>query len=160
MSVTCPNFVVYRFLASDVRVYLPPAHTVTTWHLRDLCSNNRRRINCSDVQVIQVPYFENLSIEEFIAYAEAHQNQEAMRALPAVRTEILKLPRAYIATVIRTIIGQEFEEWVRARVNARNQRVQDEREVSIYMDPAIEAIFRASTSTSGTLTSAFAGRHP
>ena len=92
-----------------------------------------------------------MSIEEFIAYAEAHQNQEAMRALPAVRTEILKLPRSYIANVIRTIIGAEFEEWVRARVNARNQRVQDEREVNIFMDPTIEAIFRSSTATSGKL---------
>ena len=74
MSLTVKYFIVYRFLASDVHVYLPPVHTVTTWHLRDLCSNNRRRISCSEVQVIQVPYFENLSIEEFITYAEAHQN--------------------------------------------------------------------------------------
>ena len=101
--------------------------------------------------MIQVPYFENLSVEEFVSYAEAHANQEAMRALPAVRTEILKLPRNYIANVIRTIIGAEFEEWVQNRVNARNQRVQDEREVAIMMDPTIEAIFRASTSTSGKL---------
>ena len=149
MSVIHPTFVVYRFLASDVHVYLPPAHTVTTWHLRDLCSNNRRRINCADVRVIQVPYFENLSVEEFVAFAEAHQNQEAMRALPAVRSEILKLPRAYIANILRTVIGLEFAQWVQARVNARNQRVQDDREVGIYMDPAIEQIFRASTATSG-----------
>ena len=72
-----------------------------------------------------------------------------MRALPSERKEILKLPRAYIANVIRTIIGQEFEDWVREKVNARNRRVQDEREVSIMMDPEIERIFRASTSTSG-----------
>ena len=64
------------------------------------------------MKVIQVPYFDNLSIEEFISYAEGHQNQEAMRALPAVRTEILKLPRAYIANIIRTVIGEEFEQWV------------------------------------------------
>ena len=73
-----------------------------------------------------------------------------MRALPIVRTEIFKLPRSYIANVIKTVIGQEFEDWVRERVNTRNQRVQDEREVSILMDPEIERIFRASTSTSGT----------
>lgn len=96
-----------------------------------------------------MPYFDNLSIEDFIEYAEGHPNQEAMRALPSERKEILKLPRSYIANVIRTIIGQEFEDWVREKVNARNQRVQDEREVAIMMDPEIEAIFRASTSTSG-----------
>jgi len=72
-----------------------------------------------------------------------------MRALPCERREILKLPRSYIANVIKTIIGQEFEDWVREKVNARNLKVQDEREVSIMMDPEIEAIFRASTSTSG-----------
>jgi len=125
-------------------------HTVTTWHLRDLCSNQRRRISCDQVHVIQVPYFDNLSIEDFIEYAEGHPNREAMRALPSERKEILKLPRAYIANVIKTIIGQDFEDWVREKVNARNRRVQDEREVSIMMDPEIERIFRASTSTSGT----------
>ena len=59
------------------------------------------------------------------------------------------MPRSYIANVIKTIIGQEFEDCVREKVNARNLKVQDEREVSIMMDPEIEAIFRASTSTSG-----------
>ena len=72
-----------------------------------------------------------------------------MRALPSERREILKLPRGYIANVIKTIIGQEFEDWVREKVNARNLKVQAEREVSIMMEPEIEAIFRASTSTSG-----------
>ena len=78
-----------------------------------------------------------------------------MRALPAVKSEILKLPRSYIANVIRTIIGAEFETWVQARVNTRNQRVQDEREVAIMMDPTIEAIFRSSTATSGKLSLRF-----
>ena len=96
-----------------------------------------------------MPYFDSLSIEDFIEYAEGHPNREAMRALPSERKEILKLPRSYIGNVIRSIIGQEFEDWVREKVNARNRRVQDEREVSILMDPAIEQIFRASTSTSG-----------
>ena len=96
-----------------------------------------------------MPYFDNLSIEDFIEYAEGHPNQEAMRALPSERKEILKLPRSYIANVIRTIIGQEFEDWVREKVTARNQRGEDEGEVAIMMDPEIEAIFRASTSTTG-----------
>ena len=97
-------------MSSDCRCYLPAIHTVTTWHLRDLCSNQRRRISCDQVQVIQVPYFDNMSIEDFVEYAEGHPNREAMRALPSERKEIFKLPRAYIASVIKTIIGQDFED--------------------------------------------------
>ena len=72
-----------------------------------------------------------------------------MRALPIEKKEVFKLPRAYIANIIRTVIGEEFERWVKDRVNTRNQKVQDEREVGIFMDPTIEAIFRQSTATSG-----------
>jgi len=43
-----------------------------------------------------------------------------MRALPEVRKEILKLPRAYIANVCHTTLGDPFEAWANQRINARN----------------------------------------
>jgi len=63
------------------------------FHLRDLCSNKRRRIHCDDVKVIQLPHFKGLKIEELLGWAEQHNNGVAMQALPEVRQEILKLPR-------------------------------------------------------------------
>ena len=32
---------VYRFLATECSVYLPPYQTVTIWHLKDLASSNK-----------------------------------------------------------------------------------------------------------------------
>jgi len=81
---------------------------MTVWHLRDLCSNKRRRIKCDDVKVIQLPHFKGLKIEELLAWAENHNHGEAMTALPIVRKEIEKLPREYIGNVIYTIAGAPF----------------------------------------------------
>ena len=33
---------VYRFMAIDVKAYLPPYECVTMWHLRDLAANKKR----------------------------------------------------------------------------------------------------------------------
>jgi len=73
--------------------------------LRDLCSGKRKIIKCDEVKVIQLPYYEGLSVEEMVAFAEDHNNGKAMLALPATMKEVLKMPRAYIANVIHTVLG-------------------------------------------------------
>ena len=40
---------IYRFLASEAHIYLPPIDNVTIWHLRDLARAERRRIASKDV---------------------------------------------------------------------------------------------------------------
>ena len=56
------------------------------------------------------------------------------RALPPSK-EIQKLSRGYLANVIYTIMGQNFQNWVNAQVNLRNQRVAQEGNNMITMDP-------------------------
>ena len=46
---------VYRFLASEVNVFLPPFENVTVWHLRDIQSGAKNRIKSADVKHINVP---------------------------------------------------------------------------------------------------------
>jgi hypothetical protein len=46
---------VYRFLASEVKAYLPSYETVTVWHLRDLAMGVKKIIRCDDVKVIDIP---------------------------------------------------------------------------------------------------------
>lgn len=75
-----------------------------------------------------------------------------MTALPAVKKEVLKLPRAYIANVIYTMVGKDFENWAAARIQARNEKVVKEKEMAIAMDPEIAEIFKQSTSVSGKQT--------
>jgi len=72
-----------------------------------------------------------------------------MRALPEVRKEVLKLPRAYIANVCHTTLGDPFEQWANARINKRNEKVVKDKDMTINMDPEIAGIFKASTAVSG-----------
>ena len=81
---------IYRFLTNEVRAYLSSYDTMTVWHMRDLCSKKRRRINCDDVKHIIIPQFDGLSIEALLDYGKMYH--EVMRALPLVDKEIKKLP--------------------------------------------------------------------
>jgi len=42
---------------------------VNVWHLRDLAEGKRTWIKCNDVKVIQLPYYEGLSIDDILDYA-------------------------------------------------------------------------------------------
>ena len=103
-------------------------------------------IPCDDVKVIDVPQFEGLSIQDIFAFAQNDRDVE--RALPPSK-EIQKLSRGYLANVIYTIMGQNFQNWVNAQVNLRNQRVAQEGNNMITMDPQIAQIFQQSTAISG-----------
>ena len=58
--------------------------------------------------MIQLPYYEGLSIDEIFDFAKVAENGKAMRALPEDLKERKKMPRAYIANVIYTLIGDPF----------------------------------------------------
>ena len=111
---------VYRFLCSSVRAYLPSYDTVTLYFLRDLVSAKRRIIKCEDVKVIQIPQFEHLAIPDMLEFARQHEGGAAMMALPEMKKEINKLPRAYIANIIYSVVGEPFLRWMNERVEARN----------------------------------------
>ena len=129
---------VWRFLACDVGAFLPSYNTVTIWHLRDIVAKKRRLIKCKDVNYIIVPQYEGLTIDDMLAFGE--QYTEVMRALPAVNKEILKLPRAYIANVVHTIVGDPFAKWMNQRIYDRNKKITVEKDM-IDMDPEIVALY-------------------
>ena len=70
-----------------------------------------------------------------------------MKRLPCEK-EIVKLPKQYLTNVIYTIVGQDFANWVRARIEERNAKVQKEKDLMIAVDPAIAAAFQNSTAVS------------
>ena len=81
---------IYRFLTADLGIYLDSVNTMTIWHLRDLAQGSRTRIKSKNVQVISVPNFEGLTVENMLVYAS--QYEDVMRALP-IASEIKKLFR-------------------------------------------------------------------
>jgi hypothetical protein len=115
---------VYRFLATEVGAYLPAYQVCTVFHVRDLAAGKRRLILAKEVKHINVPQFEGLSVEEMLKFAAAYP--EVVRTLPAEEREVAKLHRAYVANVIYTLVGQPFQQWIDAIMEARNRRIQQD----------------------------------
>ena len=72
-----------------------------------------------------------------------------MRALPMAQKEIRKMPREYIGNIIYTLVGDDFRDWVKSRVDQRNTKVAEEGDMMIDMDPEIYKIFQSSNAVSG-----------
>ena len=120
---------------------------MTIFHLRDLASGKRRIVKAESVKVFQVPQYEGLTIEDMLSFASAHP--QVREALPLEQREIDKLPREYISNVCHTLIGDSFKNWVDAQIRARNQKIKDQQNVLVDLDPEIARLFQASTSVSG-----------
>lgn len=81
----------YHFLSHECGLYLSSYDTMTIYHLRDIGAGLRTKIYGKDVVHLSVPYYEGLTIKEFMEYAVEHP--AAARALPMVDKETKKLPR-------------------------------------------------------------------
>ena len=46
---------VYRFLATEVGVYLAPLDNMTVWHLKDIACSTKKKIKSSQVKFLDVP---------------------------------------------------------------------------------------------------------
>lgn len=53
-----------------------------------------------------------------------------------------RVPRAWIANVIYTIVGQPFRNYVNAQIEKRNQALISKRDLSITMDSGILQAFQ------------------
>ena len=82
---------IFRFLASEANIYIPPIDNVTIWHLRDLAMGERTRIEAKDVKHVAIQQFEGLGIKEMLEYAQ--KVPKVLKALPSSVKETEKLPR-------------------------------------------------------------------
>ena len=95
---------IYRFLASDVHVYLDSFENHTIWHLKDVAAGRKKKILAKAMKHISIPQYEGLTIADLLDYAK--QYQSVMQALPP-ELEIKKLSRQYIANVIYTLVSEK-----------------------------------------------------
>ena len=103
---------VYRFLSTDCGIYLPHRDCTTIWFLRGLADGSRTRIKCTEVKLLNVPYFQGLSVDDCLSWVRERPNKEhILRAFPEEEREIRKLPRAWINNVIYTL-DAEYEDWI------------------------------------------------
>ena len=54
---------------------------------------------------MQLPHYDNLTVEKLFEFAESYDNGDTMAVFPEERKERLKLQRAYIGNCIYTIVG-------------------------------------------------------
>ena len=74
-----------------------------------------------------------------------------MNTLPELERERLKLPRAYLANVLYTQLGERFKQFVQEGIDARNERMAEKHDHNLLLDADIGAIFLASANVSGKL---------
>ena len=105
---------VYRFLAFECGIYLPTYNAISIFHLRDIAAGKRKYVKANQVKTIQVPHFEGLTFDTMLHNAKKHPGFS--NYLPLEAREIDKLPRAYLANLIYTAIGERFRDWVNEKI--------------------------------------------
>ena len=73
-----------------------------------------------------------------------------MRHMPEER-EIAKLPKQWVINVASTVIGEPFDQWIKARIIERNDKLAEEKNLLISVDPEVAAAFRGSNAISRKL---------
>ena len=71
-----------------------------------------------------------------------------MKALPVEESEIGHLPRDYIASIILSIVGQPFSDWVDDRIAERNDQRKSDKNMDVALDPDLAKIFKESNAVS------------
>ena len=70
-------------------------------------------IKCDQVKVMFVPQYESLSLERILN--QARKWQIVWDYLPDER-DLHRLPRQWVISVIFTVVGAPFEEWVHEQI--------------------------------------------
>ena len=108
--------------------------------MRDLASGKRRAIKSTDVKHIGVPLFEGLSTNDILNFASNYP--EVQQALPEEQRETDKLLRQYIINVVYTLVGDPFKHFIDGVMHARDEKIKNERNLGIQLDPEIMRAFR------------------
>ena len=126
----------------EVKAYLAPFENHTIYFLKDLIQGTKKFLHCDRVRYLSVPQYEGLGIKEMLS--EAMKYPVIHDYLPH-EDEYRRLPRQWIINLAYTLIDKPFADYVLQRMNARNQKLMDERALGIDIDPDVLRCFQAST---------------
>ena len=71
------------------------------------------------------------------------------RYLPEDR-DMERLPRNFIATVVRGLLKKDFDRWVEGVIEKRNEALRSKQRLDIMLTPEIHEIFKKSKMISST----------
>ena len=77
-------------ISVDLGLYMPSYKTVSVYWMKDLLSKKKKAIMASEVQTLNVPQYESLSIKKLLDFAASHQGVADFFPDPR---EISQLPR-------------------------------------------------------------------
>ena len=128
-----------------MHAYLPSYECCTIYWLKEIVQGTKKFIHCDKVRYLSVPQYEGLGIKEILAEAKRHE--VVLQHLPH-EDDLKRLPRQWIINCAYTLLNKPFADWVQERTEARNQKLIDEHEMGINIDPQIMRCFEASTHVS------------
>ena len=136
----------YNLVAHENGAYLPHIDCITMWFLRDLAARRKKIIKGHEAKHLTVPHFEKLTIEEFLKFVSDYPF--ATMCLPDRKQELDKLPRQYLINAIFTKVGEPFKTWVEERVGTRHNKVKEEGDKYVELDPEVYEVFKNSKAVS------------
>ena len=83
---------------------------------------------------VTIPQYEGLNLAVIANFVTQHANVQPY--LPDGK-EINKVPKAWVANVCATVLGDVFTKWVSSQVKLRNEKLVVEKGLAIEMDPRI-----------------------
>ena len=61
---------VYRFCASEVKMYVDDYEHMNVFHMRDQLAKKKKYILANDIRHVNVPQFENLTVEDCLSWTK------------------------------------------------------------------------------------------
>ena len=162
-------------MATDCGVFLPPYDNVTSkyplaqrrapprcsklfliiclnlssvvYFLKELMGGKKKMLTTAKIRTIHVPQYEGLGIKEIRQFLDDNF-PEVYEYLPEANIELPKTPKQWIVNTCATVLKEDFTDWVQLQVKARHERVMEQKDLAIVMDPEMAAIFNSSTAVS------------
>ena len=148
------KYEVFQFLTIEAGAVLPPSECVTIYFLKDIVTGKKKckyhtlnltlivDITENDIKNINVPMYKGLTIENMLSMREDYPI--ISEYMPDDR-DFARLPRAWIANVIYTLVGERFKTIVANQIKARNEQLAEKKDLYISMDPNIARAFTNSS---------------
>ena len=95
---------------------------------------------------VSVPHYENLTIEKIKAFTTTKHFDIDSHLPDAI--ELHKVSREWICNIIATVMGTVFTDWVKEKIDERNEEVKEKGDMHIELDPDVAEAFKNSTAVS------------
>ena len=135
----------YNLLTREGDIYLPPKQDSTQKFLRDVMLENKLYVKCSSVNFIKVPQYRGLYVRDLLKFAASIVDIKMYLPDWEYNKEI---NREWLCNLINTLIKDEFQEYVRIKVEKRKMELIVNQNLGIRAKPEFINIFRKSQAVS------------